>query len=327
MSVKQRGGVNMTKCVYFFFLIAGLLLSGCTGGTPATSPAPAPAPTVAPASTTAITFEMPPKLLPPATVGEPYSFSFATTTNPSGGNPPYTFFLGSGVGFPPSGLILDLNGSLSGTPTVKGESIFEVCVKDLSGNQACEKTSLTVLPADPEPVTYSGSLTFTADYLHETSSGAHGATGAEEHMDVTISFSDLTFEGAGFRGTTQSQGKYSYTCTTTGNYNPPPSQTAPLSISLSGDFTGPTFVINRTDKTDTSIELGFGGGIPHIQNLPRLPYLASHPAGIINDVLMDLGVMVLNRDGETVQVSNQFVLPRDKSYSVSYSGTLTLTKE
>lgn len=93
--------------------------------------------------TATITFIVP-KELPPATVGIPYSYSFATATNPTGGNPPYTFVLGSGVGFPPFGLILDLNGLLSGTPTAAGTRTFEVCVKDLGGNQACGNTSLTV---------------------------------------------------------------------------------------------------------------------------------------------------------------------------------------
>ncbi|MFC2007302.1 putative Ig domain-containing protein [Chloroflexota bacterium] len=120
---------------------------------PAPAPAPAPTPTLVPTPsltttpTTAITFTVPPELLPKATVGEPYSYSFTTATNPSGGNPPYTFILGSGVGFPPLGLVMDLNGTLSGTPTAEGTSTFEVCVKDLSGNQACGMTSLEIKPA------------------------------------------------------------------------------------------------------------------------------------------------------------------------------------
>ena len=79
-----------------------------------------------------------------ATVGIFYSYSFATRMDPSGGNPPYTFYLGSGVGFPPTGLTLNTNGILSGTPTVKGTSKFEVCIKDLGGNQACKMVSMKV---------------------------------------------------------------------------------------------------------------------------------------------------------------------------------------
>jgi len=53
--------------------------------------------------------------------------------------------LGSGVGFPPFGLTLDVNGLLNGTPTAAGAREFEVCVKDISGNQACATTSLTII--------------------------------------------------------------------------------------------------------------------------------------------------------------------------------------
>ena len=124
----------MTKFVPLL-LVAVLLVVGCTGGTPAK----------APASTKTITFTVPEEL-PPATVGVPYSFSFATPTNPMGGSPPYSFLLGSGMGFAPFGLILDLNGLLHGTPTAAGTRTFEVCVKDLGGNQGCGTTSLTIKP-------------------------------------------------------------------------------------------------------------------------------------------------------------------------------------
>jgi hypothetical protein len=75
------------------------------------------------------------------------------TTNPIGGNPPYTFTLGSGVGFPPFGIILNLNGCLTGTPTAPGTSTFEVVAKDLSGNQDSRLVSLTVTPLDSFNVT------------------------------------------------------------------------------------------------------------------------------------------------------------------------------
>jgi len=107
--------------------------------------------TVAPAPP-GIAFAVPDPL-PSATVGVPYQFAFSTADNPAGGNPPYTFMLGSGVGFPPFGLILDVNGLLNGTPTAAGTREFEVCVKDLNGNQVCAPTSLTVVevPSPPKP--------------------------------------------------------------------------------------------------------------------------------------------------------------------------------
>jgi hypothetical protein len=100
-----------------------------------------------------------PNFLPAATVGVPYGYSFANGTNPSGGHPPYTFYLGTGVGFPPFGLVLDLNGLLSGTPSIEGSRTFQVCAKDLDGNQSCGMTQLTVNPAPTNEVfqgTFSG---------------------------------------------------------------------------------------------------------------------------------------------------------------------------
>jgi hypothetical protein len=93
--------------------------------------------------------------LPDATEGGAYEFNFKSLTNPSGGHVEYvgaqsygySFF--HGFGFPPIGLTLALNGILSGTPAAAGYYEFEVCVKDLDGNQKCGITHLTVNKASP----------------------------------------------------------------------------------------------------------------------------------------------------------------------------------
>src|ERR1035437_4301245 len=59
---------------------------------------------------------------------------------------PYSFYLGSGVGFPPMGLKLDMNGVLKGTPTGTGDSKFQVCVKDVGGRSACRTYVMSVGP-------------------------------------------------------------------------------------------------------------------------------------------------------------------------------------
>jgi len=96
---------------------------------------------------------------PPATVGAPYNYSFCDPAptnpndlcgamqdadNPSGGHNPYHFTLGPGVGFQQFGLILNLNGLLTGTPTIAGNRTFEVCAVDLDGNQACDNVTMIV---------------------------------------------------------------------------------------------------------------------------------------------------------------------------------------
>jgi len=92
------------------------------------------------------------KIKPDATIGVPCSYEFSeliSSLGPEGSASPaiYTYYLGSGVGFPPMGLILGIDGVLKGTPTAKGTSKFQVCVKDVGGRSTCRTYSLTVNPA------------------------------------------------------------------------------------------------------------------------------------------------------------------------------------
>jgi hypothetical protein len=92
------------------------------------------------------------KISPDATVGVYSSYEFSElifVLGPESGASPavYTFYLGSGVGFPPMGLALGIDGVLKGTPTAPGTSKFQVCVKDVGGRSTCRTYSLTVNPA------------------------------------------------------------------------------------------------------------------------------------------------------------------------------------
>ena len=116
----------------------------------------------------AIEFSVPASL-EPATKDEPYSYSFCKqepavndtsdlcggpfdgSINPSGGESPYHFTLGTAGGFPPFGMILNLNGLLTGTPTAEGTSFFTVCAVDVAGAQVCRETSLKVNAVEPPP--------------------------------------------------------------------------------------------------------------------------------------------------------------------------------
>ena len=88
-----------------------------------------------------------------AKIGQQFGYDFSKELipllDPQGSNPGiYTFYLGSGVGFPPMGLILGIDGILKGVPTGKS-STFEVCVKDAGGRSACRKYHLTVNDKTP----------------------------------------------------------------------------------------------------------------------------------------------------------------------------------
>ena len=85
----------------------------------------------------------------PVPADRPLKYDFAPKLIPlleTGSSAPYSFYLGSGVGFPPMGLKLDINGVLKGTPTGTGTSRFQVCVKDVGGRSACKTYSMTVAP-------------------------------------------------------------------------------------------------------------------------------------------------------------------------------------
>lgn len=94
--------------------------------------------------------------LPQATVGVPYTNSVISSL--SGGSPTYHFQSDSFVtGAPPIGMIVDLNGDLTGTPSVAGTYTFGVCAVDLVGASSCKTTSIVVNPASVTG-TWSGSF-------------------------------------------------------------------------------------------------------------------------------------------------------------------------
>jgi len=64
----------------------------------------------------------------------------------TGGTPPYHFSSGTfaGGGAPPMGMIIGLDGYLTGTAPAVGTYSFSVCVADLSGNTDCGVSSIVV---------------------------------------------------------------------------------------------------------------------------------------------------------------------------------------
>ena len=111
----------------------------------------------------------PEELTSQLTVGTPFSRQFCQpesaasgatcgglagdTIDPSGGNPPYSFVVepSTSGGLLPPGLALNLNGLLEGTPALEGYYDFNVCAKDLHGNNNCRYMVFQVNGEDQTP--------------------------------------------------------------------------------------------------------------------------------------------------------------------------------
>ncbi|MFH1106153.1 MAG: hypothetical protein V1731_03005 [Candidatus Aenigmatarchaeota archaeon] len=74
----------------------------------------------------------------------------AQVATATGGTPPYYFKSDTfRVGAPPIGMMIDLNGYLTGTPKVQGTYTFGVCVVDMVGGSSCGTTNVYVAEAIP----------------------------------------------------------------------------------------------------------------------------------------------------------------------------------
>ncbi|NQV08303.1 hypothetical protein HQ529_00455 [Candidatus Woesearchaeota archaeon] len=104
----------------------------------------------------------PPAVLPFAVVGVAYLHDF-NLDGPVGGKSPYRFQLATGVGFPPFGLSVKPDGTLSGTPTTEEKRNFDVCVVDNSGHQKCKSTELEVKVEDDLTGSWEGEYTLSMD--------------------------------------------------------------------------------------------------------------------------------------------------------------------
>lgn len=84
---------------------------------------------------------------PPSTISGATCGALAdTTTDPRGGTPPYSFIKKSG--FLPPGMMLELNGTLRGSPTQEGTYNFRLCAKDLYGGEGCQNLAVMVKKAE-----------------------------------------------------------------------------------------------------------------------------------------------------------------------------------
>lgn len=82
-------------------------------------------------------------------VGVAYLFQFSVTGNST----PVTYSYETGVGFPPVGIQLNSNGSLTGTASTTTAGTFGVCATETGGRTKCERFTLS-----PSPATTSGAF-------------------------------------------------------------------------------------------------------------------------------------------------------------------------
>ncbi len=172
------------------------------------------------------------KLVEGATVGKPFKYDFAPELIPlleTGSSAPYSFHLGSGVGFPPMGLNLDpFSGVLSGIPKGVNVNTFEVCVKDVGGRSACRtytmpvtsKSGKTLTPAStPTPTSNTNVVQGTVrtekwvgTYNSHNVGDFGDGTGCTRDTSAPISLC-LTWKGQNFEGPIDFPGGYKDTYT------------------------------------------------------------------------------------------------------------------
>ncbi len=135
-------------------------------------------------------------LSPHAQKGVHASIPFVTTGSTTGGTPPYHYQSDSFMtGAPPIGMVVDLNGNVTGTPAKEGTYSFGVCAVDLAGASSCANTTLVVDPAAPLTGSWVGSWAWSG-------TGSNGCS----FSDGGAFSLDLVQTGDSFSGTSNGSG-------------------------------------------------------------------------------------------------------------------------
>src|ERR1035441_8804018 len=109
-----------------------------------------------------------PPVLPPGTVGVPYSQALSAT----GGTAPYGWFLTGGT--LPAGLTLNLGGTITGTPYISGTFGFTARVVDAALQSVTKDLTITINPA--LGITTSSLPTGTVGVAYSQALGASGGS-------------------------------------------------------------------------------------------------------------------------------------------------------
>ncbi len=174
------------------------------------------------------TFSFTTTSLPAGRVGEAYSAAVVT----NGGQSPISYFLNPGGTFP-SGLSLNANGTITGTPTAAGNFTFNAAARDSSPSQQTTQTQLTIVvnPAAPRFLTSSLPEGATGTPYSQTLA-ANGGTGALNFSILSGNLPQgLTLASSGLiSGTPAQSGSFTLTFRVTDSATPP--QTADLVLVL-----------------------------------------------------------------------------------------------
>lgn len=174
---------------YAFGPIAAVTISG------ANSTANNSTSTVAP-SGSSLHFTPLATLSPHAQKGVYASIPFVYSGSATGGTPPYHYQSDSFMtGAPPIGMVVDLNGSVKGTPAKDGTYRFGVCAVDVGGASSCASTTLVVDPAAPLTGSWAGSWNWAGR-------GSNGCTFSDGGAFSLV----LAQTGSSFSGTSNGSG-------------------------------------------------------------------------------------------------------------------------
>ncbi len=330
-TIGATGGTAPYNCsVTDGTLPAGITLTGCTlSGTPTTAgtstftvtvtdsgnpPGTASSPetiTVAPASSTPIVLSL--GLIPPGTVGVPYSAPIGVT----GGTAPYSC---SVTGTLPAGITLT-GCTLSGTPTTAGSSTFTVSVTD-SSNPPGTSSSPVTLAINPAQLSLT-SPTLPAGTVGSPYSAPIGATGGTSPYSCAITSgtfpAGLTLTGCTVSGTPTTAGTSNVTVQVTDSGNPAQSATGPVSLTIApAPLTlAVSSLPNGTQGSPYSASIGATGGTS--------PYSCAITSGTLPAGLTLTGCTVSGTP-TSAGTSNLTVRVTDSSNpAASTSGPVSLT--
>ena len=156
------------------------------------------------------TITLQPNTLPAGTNGAAYN----QVVTAVGGTAPYTFDLRAGSNPLPTGLILDSDGTLHGTPTTPGSTTFQIEATDNGGNTGFRTYTFSVGSAGGVTITPASLPNGSQGVAYSQALGTTGGTGSGRVFSISSGSlpAGLTMSSAGvISGTPTGNGAFSFT--------------------------------------------------------------------------------------------------------------------